>query len=520
MRRVTMRSTTRIAAGKRLRRITTALVIGIVVISTGCRGAASDPNRVKIGLMAAFNGPLAYFGAAYDKATQFFAQEVEEQGGLAGGKTLEIVACDTERRSEKEVTCVEKLVKKDKVTAIVADNAEGILSPRALDTINRARVPVMLPAQTVPIEEFSAEKAPFLFADVQKRDYGKTLLDFYVDQLGVSKIGILHATDLYGNEGLKELQQAFSERKMEPTSIQSYAAGDQDMTIQATRLRDSGAEAVIIWGLGSDAARAVESMKRIGYKPKIGGPPGLYINTYRNVLGPDSNDTIMAAPHAPGDLPVNIQEVIWLFRFYMRYGFNFFIINGRSAPDWPILELNAYKGIRYLGLAIDRVQSTDGTAIRDVLESGQRFDALGYQVKWSQTSHIATSDPATETWIARFTDGHVLFDWDPRAPKAYEWCRRDVEEAMTQTRLEEIGKEAGRLIQELVGEILGCFDRYEPDFRAKMGDSQFEDLKNLLRGIASDPSRARELAQSAARQVDPLGRRSTPGATSAPDVLR
>lgn len=497
-----------------------SLLLGIVLVMTACAASNQDPNRIKIGLMAAFNGPLSYYGVAYQKAGDFFAREVAEQGGIAGGKTLEIVACDTERRSEKEVTCVEKLIKKDRVTAIVADNAEGILSPRALDTINRSRVPVILPAQTVPIEEFSAEKAPFLFADVQKRDYGKTLLDFFVDQQGLSRIGVLHATDLYGSEGLKEIQQAFADRKIEPTTIQAYAAGDQDMTIQATRLRDSGAEAVIIWGLGSDAARAVESMKRIGYKPRIGGPPGLYINTYRNVLGPDSNDTIMAAPHAPGDLPVNLQEVIWLFRFYMSYGFNFFVINGRSAPDWPILELNAYKGIRYLGLAIDRVQSTDGTAIRDVLESGQRFDALGYQVRWSQTNHIATSDPPTETWIARFTDGHVLFDWDPRAPKAYEWCRRDVEEVMTQSRLEEIGRQAGRLIQELVGEILGCFDRYEGSFREKMGNQQFEDLRNLLRGIANDPGRARELAESAARQVDPLARGGTPPPTAGPDILR
>ncbi|MER3395254.1 MAG: hypothetical protein C4318_02230 [Acidimicrobiia bacterium] len=495
------------------------LLLVVAALASAC-AKANDPSRIKIGIMAAFNGPLAYFGAAYDKATAFFAQEVAEQGGIAGGKTIDIVACDTERRSEKEVTCVEKLIKKDKVTAIIADNAEGILSPRALDTINRNRVPVMLPAQTVPIEEFSAEKAPFLFADVQKRDYGKTLINFFLDQQGVSRIGVLHATDLYGSEGLKELQQAFSERKIEPTTVQSFAVGDQDMTIQATRLRDSGADAVIIWGIGSDAARAVESMKRIGYKPKIGGPPGLYINTYRNVLGPDSNDTIMVAPHAPNDLPLNIQEIIWLFRFYLRYGFNFFVINGKSAPDWPVLELNAYKGIRYLGLAIDRVQSTDGTAIRDVLESGQRFDALGYQVRWSQTSHIATSDPPTETWIARFTDGHVLFDWDARAPKAYEWCRRDIEEAMTQARLEQVGREPTRLIQALVGEVLGCFDRYESDFRARLGEKQFNDLKNTLKAVATDPGRARELAENAARQVDPLGRGGNAGPTSAPDLVR
>lgn len=503
--------------GPWLRHVALATAVGLAL--SGCARGAADPNTVRIGLMAAFTGPLSYFGAAYDKATRMFAEDVEAQGGIGGGKRIDIVACDTERRSEKEVTCVEKLIKKDKVTAIVADNAEGILSPRALDTINRNRVPVMLPAQTVPIEEFSVDKAPFLFADVQRRDYAKVLLDFMLDQWKVQKIGVMHATDLYGSEGLNEINTAFAERGVAPVSVQSYAVGDQDMTIQATRLRDAGAEAVIIWGLGSDAARAVESMKRIGYKPRIGGPPGLYINTYRNVLGPDSNDTIMAAPHAPGDLPVNIQEVIWLGRFYLRYGYNFFIINGRSAPDWPILELNAYKGIRYLGLAIDRVGTTDGTAIRDVLESGQRFDALGYQVKWSQTSHIAVSEPPTETWIARFTDGHVLFDWDPRAPKAYEWCRRDIEEVATKERLDSVGRQATPLIQFLAGEIVGCFDRYEKEFRERMGNEQFDTLKNLLKSVSQNPERAQELAQQAARQVDPLGR-GTPQPTSENELLR
>ena len=502
-----------LASGRRISRertrspfmVLAAAVSALLLLLSGCARSAADPNRIKIGLMAAFTGPLAYFGAAYDKATRMFAEDLDAQGGVAGGKKFDIVSCDTERRSEKEVTCVEKLVKKDKVTAIIADNAEGILSPRALDTINRNRVPVMLPAQTVPVEEFSPEKAPFLFADVQRRDYGKVLLDFMLDDWGVRKIGVLHATDLYGSEGLKELKDAFASRGLEPVTIQSYAVGDQDMTVQATRLRDAGAEAVIIWGLGSDAARAVESMKRIGYKPRIGGPPGLYINTYRNVLGADSNDTIMAAPHAPGDLPVNIQEVIWLGRFYLRYGYNFFIINGKSAPDWPILELNAYKGIRYIALAIDRVGTTDGTAIRDVLESGQRFDALGYQVRWSQTNHIAVSEPPTETWIARFTDGHVLFDWDKRAPKAFEWCRRDIEETATKDRLDSIGRQAAPLIQFLAGEIAKCFDRYEKEFRERLGD-QFESLKSLLQGVAADPGRASELAQQAARQVDPLSR--------------
>lgn len=484
-----------------------APVVALLFIATGfaCRGSGGQSNVVKIGLIAAFNGPLQYFGNAYSKGTQMYADEVRDAGGIFEGKSIEVISCDTERQSQKEVTCVEKLVTKDKVVAIIADNSEGIRSPRAMSTIKQNKIPVMLPAQVLPEDEMTGDNAQYLFGEYNRRDQASTLINWLRTERSESKIALLHATDFYGDEGRKETLAAFQSAGVQPVAIESYAVGDSDMTIQAGKLRDSGADAVIIWGLGSDAARAVESMKRIGFKPQIAGPPGLYINTYRQVLQADSNDTIMAAPHAKGDLPINIQEVAWIFRFYLKYGFNFFTINGKSAPDWPILEMNAYKSIRYIGQAIDKVQSTDGEEIRNILESGQRFESLGSQVRWSQASHLSKTDPESETWVARFIDGHVLFDWDPRAPKAFEWCRRDVEEAMTQKKLDETGKKATGVIQLLLGEIKGCFVRYRADFIARLGQERFADLENLVNAIAADPGRAEEIAQGAGRS-DPLGR--------------
>lgn len=480
--------------------LTTALSL------VGCRGGSGgDSNVVKIGLIAAFNGPLAYFGAAFGKGTAMYADEIQEAGGIFEGKTLEVISCDSERRADKEVTCVEKLVNKDKVTAIIADSSEGIRSPRAMKTINDNKIPVMLPTQVLPEDEMTGDKSPYLFGDSTRKDVASTLIEFMQKQQGHTKFALLHATDFYGDEGMKETTEAFKAAGIQPTTVETYAVGDQDMTIQAGKIRDSGAQAVIIWGLGSDAARAVESMKRIGYKPQVAGPPGLYINTYRQVLQADSNDTIMAAPHAKGDLPVNLQEIAWIFRFYLKYGFNFFTINGKSAPDWPVVEMNAYKSIRYIGQAIDKVQTTDGEAIRNILESGQRFESLGNQVRWTQQNHLSKTQPEAETWVARFIDGHVLFDWDPRAPKAFEWCRRDVEEAMTQQRLDETGRKATPVIQLLLGEIKLCFSRYEADFRSRLGDERFEELRKLVDSIAADPGRAAEIAQGAGRS-DPLGR--------------
>lgn len=504
-----------------------SMAVALVIASAGFAcGGTQNPNVVKIGLIAAFNGPLAYFGAAYDKGTRMYADEVRDAGGIFDGKTIEIVSCDTERRSEKEVTCVEKLVTKDKVAAIVADNSEGIFSPRAKKTIEDNQIPVMLPSQILPVDQMTGDKAPYFFGDAQPKNDANTLIGFIAAkdvfssgrellpqplQSGISQIGVLAATDFYGAEGVKELQDAFAKNGLQPTDVETYAVGDQDMTIQAGKLRDSGAKAVVIWGLGSDAARAVESMKRIGYSPQIAGPPGLYINTYRQVLQGDSNDTAMSAPHAQGDLPVNLEEIAWIFRFYLKYGFNFFTINGKSAPDWPILEMSAYKATRYLGQAIDKVQSVEGQKMRNILESGQRFESLGNQVRWSQDDHLSRTEPPSETWIARFTNGHVLFDWDPRAPKAFEWCRRDVEESLTQQRLDETGRKATPVVQLLLGEIKKCFVVYEKEFKERLGEERYNQLKNLVDAIASDPSQAAEIASGASKS-DPLGRNTaSPG---------
>ncbi len=112
----------------------------------------------------------------------------------------------------------------------------------------------------------------------------------------------------------------------------------------------------------------------------------------------------------------------------------------------------------------------------------------------------------------------MLFDWDPRAPKAFEWCRRDVEESLTQQKLDETGRKATPVVQLLLGEIKKCFTTYRADFIARLGQERFDELENLVGAIASDPSKAQEIAQGAGRS-DPLGRSTSspaPGNISNP----
>lgn len=475
----------------------TSLVAGLVLLAVGssCR-APQDPGTViKIGLIATFNGPLAYSGNAFSKGTQMYADEIKDAGGLFDGKTIEIVSCDTERQPQKEVTCVEKLVNKDKVTAIIADNSEGIRSPRAMQTLEKGKVPVMLPIQALPEDQMTPEKAPYLFGQASRHDDAITLINFLKNKRDQTRIGLLHATDLYGFEGHQQAMDAFAQAGLAPVAVESFAVGDTDMTIQAMRLRDSGATSVIVWGFGSDAARAVESMIRIGYRPQIAGPSALFMNTYRQLLQGNSNDTILTMPHAKGDAPVNMQEAMWIFRFFKRYGFNFFTINGKSAPDWPGLELAAYKTIRYLGIAMDRMRSTEGEDIRHLFESGQRFESLGSQVRWSQTSHLARTVPETETYIARFSDGHALFDWDDRAFLAGQWCQRDMEEEMTEARLNAAREDPGGVMNVVIVASRRCFDTYHDEYLAYMGPEKYNMLKDMMDMAISNPEMAARMAE-------------------------
>lgn len=107
----------------------------------GFRPAWAASEAFRIGALNPVTGAGGPYGPGMQKAILFAAEEVNAAGG-AGGRTLEIVAEDTQTSPEQAVLAAKKLIEVNKVQAIFGTWASGV-SLAVLPLTTAAGIPLM-----------------------------------------------------------------------------------------------------------------------------------------------------------------------------------------------------------------------------------------------------------------------------------------------------------------------------------------------------------------------------------------
>ena len=114
-----------------------AVVVGGFAVSPSM---AADP--VKLGLVAALSGPSAQSGEAITRGLTVAMNEINANGGILGGRMIELVRRDDESSPPKGVIAARELIFNEKVAAFFG----GIDSPVSLAIVplaNKSKVPFM-----------------------------------------------------------------------------------------------------------------------------------------------------------------------------------------------------------------------------------------------------------------------------------------------------------------------------------------------------------------------------------------
>ncbi|MCA1985286.1 MAG: ABC transporter substrate-binding protein, partial [Desulfovibrio sp.] len=77
---------------------------------------AAEP--IKIGLVVSASGPAAFLGEPEKNTAVMLAEALNAKGGVLG-RSIELVIYDDETDVNKSVLAVDKLLKKDKVVAVI-----------------------------------------------------------------------------------------------------------------------------------------------------------------------------------------------------------------------------------------------------------------------------------------------------------------------------------------------------------------------------------------------------------------
>jgi branched-chain amino acid transport system substrate-binding protein len=339
-----------------------ASLLSLVLAATG-PALAQSKEPVKIGLSAAISGGSAASGEAIKRGLQIAIDEINARGGVLGGRKLELVVRDDEGNPQKGVTIARELVEREKVVAVFG----GLHTTVAL-----AQVPVWHELKTPYMGAWAAgtnitrngQSPNYVFRVSANDDYVDRFLSRYaMETMKKSKPGLLLENTPWGQSNETGLTKWFGEKGIKAVGVERFNWGDPDMSPQLLRLKNAGADHIVLVANAPEGAQVLRSKAKLGWDTAMLSHWGISGGRFAELTGDLSDGVIFLQTYTFfGKQNERGQHVLKMLR--EKHG-----IKEPGDVIAPVGTANAYDGLHLVALAIEQAGATDGSKVRDALES-------------------------------------------------------------------------------------------------------------------------------------------------------
>jgi branched-chain amino acid transport system substrate-binding protein len=326
--------------------------------------AARAQEPIKIGHVAALSGASAQSGEAITRGLTIAIDEINAKGGLLGGRKLVLVQRDDESAPPKGVTAVRELISREGATVIFG----GIDTP-----VGMATVPIINKEKAIYMAVWAAGTGitrnganPNYAFRVSAVDalVDIKLLKYAAEKFSAKKPGLILINNPWGESNEKGLLAANKDNKsVEIAGVEKFEAADVDVTPQLTRLKDKGADSLILVGNAAPGAQVMKSRERMSWNAPVISHWGISGGRFPELVGPTAGEAHFVQTFSFfGKLNPAGERVLAALK--AKYG-----VKGPEEIFAPVGVANAYDGMHLVALAIEQAGSTDADKIREALEN-------------------------------------------------------------------------------------------------------------------------------------------------------
>jgi branched-chain amino acid transport system substrate-binding protein len=347
-------------------------------------GAQAGESPIKVGLVAALSGQSAKSGEALTRGLTMAINEVNASGGVLG-RPLELVRRDDESNPSKGMLAARELVQREKV-AVLFGGLDTPVSLAIVPLANQMKVPFMgiWAAGTKITENGAADNYVFRVSAVDEL-VDEALVKYGVDH-GMHKPGMILINNPWGESNEAGFKRALEKRGLANAGVERIQDSDLDVVPQLTRLKNAGADTLLLVGNVGPSAQVVKSLDRMGWDVPVvshWGPAG---GRFGELAGPNASrvhfiQTYVFTEHnnAKGDALLSALKTA-----YPQIK--------TLADVTPAVGIaNAYDALHLAARAIENAGSTDGKAVRDGFYAIREYDGLikHYQQPFTPLKHDA-----------------------------------------------------------------------------------------------------------------------------------
>lgn len=365
--------------------IRTSLLAALVAAGSSLATAA---DTLRIGVVAPQTGPGAESGRFQVQGARLAADEINKAGGVLG-RQIELVIEDDQTTNPGAVLAFSKLAGDKDIPAFIGSIRSTQVHAMAPDILKTGK-PVMI-GGTDP--QLTHMNNPWLFRCRPNDIYSaRVISDFGVKSLNLRKWAIVHSTDAFGTNGMKNLTEALKKQGAEVVLTQGYTNNSQDFTPVALAVKQSGATVMGTYmTFEPDQGIFAKQLRQLGVNVGWVGSPTTATTTALKLAGPALYGSYAVVDFNRDSSP---EAKAFAAKYESAY---------KSAPD--IFSSWSYDAVHVLANAINAAKSLDPQAIRAAI-----LATKGYKGAEGTYNFDANGDGLHGYNIVKNNNGTIVFD--------------------------------------------------------------------------------------------------------------
>ena len=338
-------------------------------------------TEIVIGSHTALSGPVAVWGVPITNGMRMRLDEINAAGGIHG-RTVKLIVEDTQYQQSKAAQAGDKLLRKDKVFALVG----ALGTPQNMVTMPRA-------LEMGVLNLFPASSAVEMYEPFHKLKFSAALpyynqiraaVNYFVTEKGRKRIAVMYQDDDFGLNHFKGARDQAQELGLELVEVTTYKRGAKDFSSQIAKMKAADADLIVLGTIISETIGAKVEARKIGWDVDMVVSIAGY-NPFTAELAKGASDGLYAATalEIPYEDQASPEVRAWMEKYKAAYGDTASI---QAVVGYMAMDL-FYQGANNAGRDLTAQSMAEGIeAIRDY-----RTMFGGPPMNFSETDHLGPS---------------------------------------------------------------------------------------------------------------------------------
>jgi branched-chain amino acid transport system substrate-binding protein len=352
------------------------------------RGVVYSEDTIKFGTTYGMTGRMGWIGGDCVDGAKLIIDETNAKGGIKGRK-IELIVYDSKFDPETARTNIEKLIKKDKVVAIL-----GPVSVQeahtALPLAQKYKILITVGSAGFDINEtilpqYKKEGKKCYMWALSIGFVGQNKLDIlWLKKKGYKNLANIEPLDQMGDFSTKIYDKFCREFGLNVVAKERFDDKGIDFIPQMTKIKAANADCIGGMASGSPAVTLVKNRDQVGMKNvPFMIADGNLSKKFIELLGENTSNVYTVGPKI--EVASYLQESDPQKKVVLEFQKKFKEKYNREPRGWFLASIGADTALMYVKAA--EAVGTSGEKMRDWLEKQTRFEGGQATYSWSDLDH-------------------------------------------------------------------------------------------------------------------------------------